>query len=71
MEEVLPMFPVFVTVHRLEFIEPSMQIAYPKSSTIIHTPRVVYDKRQERKDEGNVIQYFWFHTEFPKGGAIS
>ena len=44
MEELLPIFPVFVTVHRrLESIEPSMQIAYPKSSTIILTPGVVYN----------------------------
>lgn len=44
MEELLPIFPVFVIVHRrLESIEPSMQIAYPKSSTIILTPGVVYN----------------------------
>ena len=51
MEELLPIFPVFVTVHRrLESIEPSMQIAYPKSSTIILTPGVVYNRKKKKKN---------------------
>lgn len=41
------MFPVFVTVHHLWSIKPAMQIAYPKSSTSIHTPRIVYKKTRQ------------------------
>ena len=73
MEELLPIFPVFVIVHRrLESIEPSMQIAYPKSSTIILTPGVVYNrkkkkkkKKQERKYEIKSYRYLRFRTELP------
>jgi len=42
----------FITVPSVRYCTPlqtsSMQFAFPKSSTNIHTPRVVYKKRQDK-----------------------